>query len=173
MLFRSASASFCIDLYDTDVNFWNGNTWADRSIAFPSAEGILPGLEGLAGAASCVSRTFCAASGTANPTPLLWNGHSWTVSQTAGGGGLPQQFEISCASRTLCQAVLSGGYVATWNGKVWSGPALVGSPVQNVSCSYTGWCMALSSQGYAYTYASNGGSAGPSTGATAAEAAIA
>lgn len=71
---------------------------------------------------------------------------------------------VSCVNNTNCTAGINGGaagYVSTYNGSTWNqNPLVFDSPVESVSCTSTGFCMAVTFDGYAY--AAPGGVWGPS-----------
>jgi hypothetical protein len=103
-------------------------------------------------------------NGTDTPLVEVWNGSSWTLSAqppvpTGAGGGL---FDVSCVSGSDCWAVgavvgvdgdgnPSAALIENWNGVSWSmipspavtGPGVVGTVLQGVSCLSAASCVAV------------------------------
>ncbi len=142
-----ASSDFCVNFHDGDANYWNGSAWRWTPANSGVFSGAVPGVTSFVYGISCLSAGFCAAADLNGP-PLIWNGRRWRTTHTRppGGGGFGS---VSCTSASFCAAGSQDGRLASWNGKVWtvaSGPRLSNAPVL-VSCSRTGVCVALSSDG--------------------------
>jgi hypothetical protein len=97
---------------------------------------------------SCVSPTFCEATGTSvqvGPLAARWNGAIWHLQAVPGATGMGQ---VSCVSVTFCEALGSNGS-EMWNGSAWSPqpiPSPAGSTSANlraVSCATTAFCEAV------------------------------
>jgi hypothetical protein len=124
-------------------------------------------LSNFSDAVSCVTSTFCMATGTAGLTtsddvPLAqqWNGTSWTneFPQNPTGSTESQLEGVSCVATSWCMAV---GYTGVaditalaeaWNGATWSmvpTPAIVTSTntqLAAISCTSTTDCIAVGLQ---------------------------
>ena len=66
----------------------------------------------------------------------------------------PGLASVSCASSSFCTAVDFNGRALTYDGSVWSAPALVGGAqgLRSVSCASSSFCAALDSTDFAVTY---------------------
>jgi len=142
-----ASSRFCIDIHDDFANYWNGSSWRWSVANSNLSTGLIPGLNGFAFGISCVSATFCVAA-AATAAPLVWNGTRWRFAGGAlsKGGGFAS---VSCTSTSFCVAGGQKNLAASWNGTAWaftSPPQLPDAPVL-VSCSKTGSCLAVSTDG--------------------------
>lgn len=117
---------------------------------------------------SCVSATFCAASGIYYDSSFnsqiyasTWNGVRWNQVEIAASlntGGSGDTNAISCASPTLCvitgyyKDALTGfhPYAAVWNGSTWQSQEIAGSLNSNgdgdayhASCAGTNFCAVV------------------------------
>jgi len=122
---------------------WDGTSW--RLQHLPNRVGS---TFVFAAGVSCVSPTFCEATGTSvevGPFAARWNGTTWllqAVPETTGMG------PVSCVSVTFCAAIGSNGS-EMWNGSAWSAqpiPSPVGSTSTNlrtVSCANAAFCEAV------------------------------
>ena len=141
------------------VSVYNGTSWTDQVIN-PSLSASMWGV-------SCISKTFCAASGVSGGTRFafvsVYNGTSWTTTNVGGGvsnGWFIQPWDLSCISSAFC--VLGGTYqvtnnapeqthsfVSIYNGETWTdeGIALeldvgVGGSMDTLSCTSVSFCVA-------------------------------
>jgi len=167
------STSFCMAVgYDhqaepalTMIEEWDGSRWSLVGSPNAGAPSSLP--NGFLDAVSCVSTSFCMATGDfeinrpAFSLPTLmeqWDGTTWNLvsSPTASAqGDLP--LDVSCVSANFCMAVglsyriwpqVLPPLIEKWDGSVWS---LVDSPsfgivcsfLSGVSCLNTSFCMAV------------------------------
>lgn len=119
---------------------WDGTSWTIQQTPNPSSasSSVLNGV-------SCTSATTCTAVGSytnsAGTQPALaevWNGTSWTIQKT-GGGGLTS---VSCRSATVCVAV-GGSLAEIWNGSSWTIQKTGGGGLSSVSCPSTTACVAV------------------------------
>jgi hypothetical protein len=117
------------------VEEWNGLRWS--KVPAPNAS-ARPGFDSEFSDGTCVSTTFCVATGgyavsNAAWRPLIeqWNGRSWRIETLPR---LPQYFNgkpgfsisgVECTSTTVCEAfgdhtIMSSGVNGlTWNGRTW------------------------------------------------------
>jgi hypothetical protein len=131
---------------------WNGTSWKIQATPNP-AKGSTITLTGV----SCVSASFCEASGSNNNGSAAfaekWNGTAWQHQSAPGAGGLAA---VSCVSASFCEAVGTkatktgtGPLAETWNGTAWSTqaiPAPAGaslSAATGVSCTSAALCEAV------------------------------
>ncbi len=151
------SATFCMAAYDKDAgtltNYavaWNGSSWGH-----PVVIGTTSGASGYGSTqgVSCVSATFCMATGVASGS-AVWNGSSWR-SVRAETVGVDDTGSASCTAPTFCLAVpgeLSTSL--TWNGSAWTRPKAYRLPpaggLASITCSSPALCVGLA------PYASNG-----------------
>jgi hypothetical protein len=139
---------------------WNGSNWTETP--FPAPPGV---ASGWLDAVSCVSPSYCVATGTGTP-PLsastlgnldgvaeLWNGQNW--SNTNFPGANASATGIDCVTTGWCMSILvpgscvaCGGQVsaALWNGSSWqltpiSGLTASGGNAFGLSCPSTSFCM--------------------------------
>lgn len=129
---------------------WNGTSWSVVTSPLPSG-----GNQGYLGSVSCVSSSFCMATGetfgTSSHQSLVevWNGTSWqTVTSPTPGPG-----SVSCVSSTDCTAPSTdSASFLTWDGTTWqSVPAALtstGNPVNlfGISCVSASECTAVGIQ---------------------------
>ncbi|MCL4448382.1 MAG: IPT/TIG domain-containing protein [Actinobacteria bacterium] len=116
----------------TDVAVgYNGSTWSSQTV--PSGLSALFGL-------SCVSQTFCEATGTG--VAIGYDGTTWSA-QTLPQG-LLSLYGIACATQTFCEAGGSAS-LTVYNGSTWSTQTLPTgvSLIISVSCISTAFCVAL------------------------------
>jgi hypothetical protein len=141
------------------VSIYNGSGWSDQVIN-SSASASVQGI-------SCISETFCAASGVSgggtSAFVSIYNGSGWTTTNVGAGvsnGWNINPWNLSCINSEFC--VLGGTYqvtsnaplqthafVSIYNGKTWtsSNPTnqIAGEfegNVQSVSCTSESFCMA-------------------------------
>lgn len=150
------SASFCIAVgffYDNATTgegkssafIYNGSSWSEPvTIANFTNYDYLESV-------SCVSSSFCAAVGSHSGISYIYDGNSWSASESSGA----VLKSVSCASSSFCVAVgysdLTNNSIAvTYNGNRWSAPASIASErhyIESVSCPTTSFCIAISSVG--------------------------
>jgi hypothetical protein len=139
---------------------WNGTEWQSQKIPTPSGanekEVVLNGV-------SCVSSTFCMATGLyVNSAKekvtfsAAWNGSEWTIRSTPNPSETKsnQLTGVSCTSSTACTAV--GDAVTTtpgkiipiverWNGTEWviqNNPAELQGKLYGAACTSATKCIA-------------------------------
>ena len=119
---------------------WNGTSWTIQQTPNPSSasSSVLNGV-------SCYSATACTAvgsytnsAGTQLALAEAWNGTSWTIQKT-GGGGLSS---VSCPSATACVAV-GGSLSEIWDGSSWTIQNTGGGGLSSVSCPSATACVAV------------------------------
>jgi len=137
-----AVGSYQDDLGDTLTlaASWNGTAWRLQSTPNPS-DGFTTSAS-LTGV-SCVSATFCEASGSDDSASVTfaeqWNGTSWALQTVPGTSGVNA---VSCTSATFCEAVAPGGAFG-WNGKSWKAQTVTGAgSLSGVSCTAKSFCEA-------------------------------
>jgi hypothetical protein len=146
------SARFCeaVGTYRTSAGktlafaaTWDGTAW--RLQHLPNRVGS---TFVFAAGVSCVSPTFCEATGTSiqvGPFAARWNGTTWLLQAVPGTTGMGP---VSCVSATFCEALGSNGS-EMWNGSAWSAqpiPSPAGSTSSNlraVSCANSAFCAAV------------------------------
>jgi hypothetical protein len=144
-----ASATFCEAVGVANGNSgttplaetWNGTAWSVQSVPSPAGQ-TLAILHGV----SCVSASFCEATGSSPPFAEMWNGTSWNLQTMPSGVG-----SVSCVSASFCEAVGSTGSTggAVWNGTSWTAQSIpspsgaAGGSLASVSCSSALTCEAV------------------------------
>lgn len=134
---------------------WNGRSW--KVLAVPGVAADINPYGALYGV-SCVSTTFCMASGVegrnggqASPVLLRWNGTSWSRSKAPRRLG-DFLMDVSCPSAKRCVAVGAANNLDRSVAYVWtksSGwhrtlpPGKGGTFLRSVSCSSASRCMAV------------------------------
>lgn len=144
---------------------WNGAEWSLQTTVNPSEDTYLRSV-------SCVSSTFCMASGyyydygTSKWTPHAqsWNGSEWTnrAPVKPAGANISWLYSVSCVTASSCRAVgpkeVDAGthetqtMVQFWNGSSWAlqtSPNPAGSQrfLEDVSCTSSVACTAVGSLG--------------------------
>jgi large repetitive protein len=130
------------------------------NVPSPNTSGISAGV---LDAVSCVSASFCMATGAyANGGPLIeqWNGSAWSVVPSPATNGTPdgnpgELQGVSCTSPSSCVAVGTAGdlhnqtLVEQWNGTSWSivpspnTSATVNNDLDAISCTSASACTAV------------------------------
>jgi hypothetical protein len=131
----------------------NGSVWQEEFGATPSdPKGV---LEPTFARVSCVSSTFCMATGSYKrnggasvPLADVWNGASWAVTPLpAKLPGVTTLTGVACSAATACMAV--GGTTALrWNGKSWTKarppvPKGAAATLRAVSCPASNRCVTI------------------------------
>jgi hypothetical protein len=145
------SATFCEAVGVSDsgsgemplAEVWNGTSWSAQAAPSPSGQFIVR-LTGV----SCVSPTFCEATGNSPPFAEMWNGTSWALQAMPGS-----MRSVSCVSATFCEAVgsVGTGGGAVWNGTSWTAQTIPGpssftsASLGAVSCTSANACEAVGS----------------------------
>jgi hypothetical protein len=139
-----------LDILQTLIEHWDGNSWSIVSSPNAGAHSILDGV-------TCVSASDCWAVGayyTGSQWRTLierWDGISWTIvaSPNASASGDSELFDVTCASGSDCWAVgYSVGLIEHWNGTSWS---IITSPnpipwfniLFDVACASASDCWAV------------------------------
>ncbi len=127
---------------------WDGTAWTIQNTPNPSGASSST-LNGV----SCTSPTACTAVGSYTNSAgaqlalaEAWNGTSWTIENTDGGG----LSSVSCPTATACVAV--GGWLSEiWDGSSWTvkttlppSPGSFGG-LKGVSCTSPTACIAVGS----------------------------
>ncbi len=129
----------CVASSSTETAIFNGSSWA--TVAGPG----LADLTGL----SCVSPTFCMATGQSATNVNAWNsktfnGSTWSAERTVFANTL-NMVAVSCVSTTFCVAVDNEARTATFKGLGWTIDAPPsGFAARNgadISCSTTTSCV--------------------------------
>ena len=122
---------------------WDGTSWRLQHLPNRVASTLV-----FVGGVSCVSPTFCEATGTSlqvGPFAARWNGTTWLLQAVPGTTGMGP---VSCVSVTFCEALGSDGS-EKWNGSAWRAqpiPGPAGSTSTNlraVSCANAAFCEAV------------------------------
>jgi len=125
---------------------WDGTSWSLQHLPNPVGSTLV-----FAAGVSCVSATFCVATGTSvqvGPLAARWDGTTWHLQAVRGTTGMGQ---VSCVSVTFCEALGSNGS-EMWDGSAWSAqpiPIPSGSTSTNlraVSCATAAFCQAVGQQ---------------------------
>jgi len=131
------SASFCVATgaadngtnYETLAMVWNGSAWTLQSSPNVGT-GQSNRLEGV----SCVSESFCVATGDYRipgfyrTMAMVWDGATWALASTPNVGvGSNEINGVSCASASLCVMVgyhetagADGTTAIVWDGSAWT-----------------------------------------------------
>jgi hypothetical protein len=148
------------------VERWNGREWSIQRAPTP-----VGAKRARLASVSCVSAGFCVAvgswtdqAGRGLALAERWNGRGWSIQQMPPAPGLTS---VSCASRTACIAVGSGGaFAERWDGTGWSiqrarPDGLPGEPsdtgFRGVSCSSASACTAVGAWRCTVTDCQDGG----------------
>ena len=152
------SATFCMAAGGSGFEEWDGSVWTALVGSYNGTGGP--------GTISCVSASFCAAVGDDYATIAgapsytlyyVWDGSSWSGSETPSLGTEQALYALSCTSPTFCMT--DGFYYPSseqdalplaeeWNGSGWSlaSPPDTSSADQDyifgVSCADQSFCMA-------------------------------
>ena len=162
------SPSFCLAVGMTAANrnkptysVWNGTAWSPIARAAVPAGSFRSSLV----AVSCLSPTFCVASGSFDPVKKeeirglveTWNGTTWTVASvqqvvTTTNTGIG----VSCATRSACMATWGDSFRALaqwWDGRTWQKAPFAGPgrgkderSILGVSCPSATSCTAVGSR---------------------------
>jgi len=141
------------------VSIYNGTIWSDQVIN-SSASASVQGI-------SCISKTFCAASGVSgggtSAFVSIYNGSGWTTTNVGAGvsnGWNINPWNLSCINSEFC--VLGGTYqvtsnaplqthafVSIYNGKTWTDEGItleldvgIGGSLDTISCTSVSFCVA-------------------------------
>jgi Bacterial Ig-like domain (group 3) len=157
-----SSASFCMaaDL-SGEILTWDGTSWSAPAPMDPD------NFEDGAGLLSCVSASFCFATGDgyvykwSGGSWSAWNGTSWSTWTGSEWSASPVIIDsdffwsLSCPTVSFCAAVDTSGNAYTWNGTSWSAPSSLNDQedgLLSVSCASASFCMAVGDPGNAYTW---------------------
>ena len=128
------SVDFCVAVSTGGVYFQRDGSWS-------AGERVGSYLVAI----SCVSKTFCIATGASPRGVLRYDGSTWSNQSVPGDAYLSS---VSCTSRTFCVGATGAGTVYTYDGQVWSGPQQVAKPADyDVSCSSAQFCVMMSTRG--------------------------
>jgi hypothetical protein len=158
------SASFCVAVgnYYTGTSVhtlamvWNGSTWT-----LQSSPNTYVGNDNYLNAISCLSTSFCVATGAADngtnyeTLAMVWNGSTWTLQSSPNvGTGQSNRLEgVSCVSESFCVAAgdyrIPGFYrtmAMVWDGATWalqSTPNIgaLSNEIDGVSCASASLCV--------------------------------
>jgi len=133
------TATFCMAVDGTGVYSFDGTTWSP-------AKTLGSGSSGPA-AISCPTATFCVAVGM-DGSAYNFNGSSWsTQSKLDVVNGVALGLDgVTCQSPSFCMAYSGeNNRWMTYNGSVWSAPAMVGNGQgpKSVSCPTANLCVAV------------------------------
>jgi hypothetical protein len=165
------STTFCVaggsytDIFrrsEAFVSVFNGSTWNDQEVAATLSVG---GTTAYAESVSCVSTTFCVASGRytdgsshAQAYVSVFNGATWSDQEIGATLNAVNVWvdSLSCVSATFCvtggeYSATSGnhGFISVFNGTTWTNQDVADSlgtgsnaSVFSVSCVSTTFCVA-------------------------------
>lgn len=148
--------------YHTLIETWDGTGWGVTPSPDPNGSGTAtsPFLQGV----SCLTTTDCVAVGWYNYGAFaeetlveMWDGTSWSLSDSPSPLTLSDLFGVSCTSPDYCVATgtattgqpgsLGGALVETWDGNSWSVTSTEATPnvstnLSGISCTDPSDCVA-------------------------------
>jgi hypothetical protein len=153
------TAGFCVATSDGSFVY----TYANGKWSSPAELFGTNGQPAHLTSVSCISTTFCVASG--NMHAYTYSGGTWDRGVLVEPSN--KLTGVSCASADFCAAVDSAGNAYTFSGHSWSAPdRLATTGMTGVSCPTAGFCMA---SGSTTPYAFSGGRWAPSGPLTTAD----
>ncbi len=133
------TATFCLALSRLGKSrTFNGTTWSATPVSAGSPAGF--GSTTL----SCVSSTFCLATGFSDLKPHRFNGSTWS-SITSPTTTFVQR--LSCTATTFCLLVDDIARAYRYNGSTWSAATQLGDAAAGLSCTSSSFCLYITDGG--------------------------
>jgi hypothetical protein len=136
------SSLFCVAVGDWvsgegDAMVFDGHSWTTPTSVLTTASTL--------SSVSCTSTSFCMAVDDAGEF-LTFDGTSWTTPAFIAAEARDGQYEVSCASATMCVAI-GNAYAYTYDGTTWTQVSSLDDPddLTKVSCTETSVCVVAGS----------------------------